>query len=526
MSSQCRVTIAHPDPADGLRPQEANFASRLVHAAQRFVATSGEGSIVAWALGGFVVVWMLYDTVSLLTVDVRWDASEASLWAQHFAFGYKHPPMTAWLFALWFAVFPRADWAAHLLAVTMAAITLAVSWRLLRDHLDKDRALFGLAALFLVPLYTFKAAELDANTAMMPFWPAALLFYLRARRGLGVCDALLAGAFAGLTMLAKYWAIYLFAGMAVASLVGPGTRRFWRSPAPYLMAAGAAIVIAPHVYWYISTAGGSSYAFVRDNVLNHDSFATALARSVRYLLGTIAYAAGPLVLLAALRPNWAALADIAWPAGEERRQAMILFAVPLVLPALANLAMPHRLTAAWTYPNWALLPVVLYGSRKIVIDAAAAGAAGFVALAMGFLALVASPVVAYQKLKAGPDSNRPDAHQVAEAAERLAAGAPVRFFWGSTSLTGGLPFYLPQARPLDADPLSADGRAAIKAAGLLIVCFDNDAPCLKTDTALAGGAGGAGAEHRSADLTIRHSLLGLSGPPAKVHITVVSAPAQ
>jgi hypothetical protein len=145
---------------------------------------------------------------------------------------------------------------------------------------------------------------------------------------------------------------------------------------------------------------------------------------------------------------------------------------------------------------------------------------------MGFLALVASPVVAYQKLKAGPDSNRPDAHQVAEAAERLAAGAPVRFFWGSTSLTGGLPFYLPQARPLDADPLSADGRAAIKAAGLLIVCFDNDAPCLKTDTALAGGAGGAGAEHRSADLTIRHSLLGLSGPPAKVHITVVSAPAQ
>ena len=73
------MTIAHPDPADGLRPQEANFASRLVHAAQRFVATSGEGSIVAWALGGFVVVWMLYDTVSLLTVDVRCEAGGCSV---------------------------------------------------------------------------------------------------------------------------------------------------------------------------------------------------------------------------------------------------------------------------------------------------------------------------------------------------------------------------------------------------------------------------------------------------------------
>ena len=112
----------------------------------------------------------------------------------------------------------------------------------MRDHLDKNRALLGLFALALIPLYEVKAEVLNANTVMMPFWAATLLFYLRARRGLGSADALLAGAFASLTMLGKYWAVFLFAGMAVAALVGPGTRRFWRSPAPYLMAAGAAIV--------------------------------------------------------------------------------------------------------------------------------------------------------------------------------------------------------------------------------------------------------------------------------------------
>jgi hypothetical protein len=47
----------------------------------------------------------------------------------------------------------------------------------MRDHLDRDRALLGLAALSLVPLYTFLTQRLDANTVMMPFWPAALLFY-------------------------------------------------------------------------------------------------------------------------------------------------------------------------------------------------------------------------------------------------------------------------------------------------------------------------------------------------------------
>jgi hypothetical protein len=53
----------------------------------------------------------------------------------------------------------------------------------------------------------------------------------------------------------------------------------------------------------------------------------------------------------------------------------------------------------------------------------------------------------------------------------------------------------------------------------VIVCLDNDAPCLRADTALTEG----GVKHRSADLTIRHSLLGFSGPPVEAHITIVPA---
>ena len=108
-----------------------------------------------------------------------------SIWAQHFAFGYKHPPLTGWLFALWFSVFPHAQWAMNLLTVLTSAVGLAVGWRLLRDHLDRNRALLGLFALMLIPLYDVKAEVLNANTVMIPVWAAALLFYLRARRGLG-----------------------------------------------------------------------------------------------------------------------------------------------------------------------------------------------------------------------------------------------------------------------------------------------------------------------------------------------------
>ena len=324
------MSAARRHPPDRAKPGSAPFAERLVLAGRRLVAENHEGVIVAGALGCFAALWMLYDTITLAPVDLRWDASEASLWAQHFAFGYKHPPMTGWLFALWFAAFPRADWAEHLLYLTMAVATLAVAWRLLRDHLDKERALFGLAALFVVPLYTVKTAELNANTVMMPFWAAALLFYLRARRGLGAADAFLAGAFASLAVLGKYWAVFLLAGMAVASVVGAGTKRFWRSPAPYVMAAGAAIVLTPHAIWLVTERGGASYDFVRTNVMAAESFGAALGGSAYYLLGVAAYAVGPLLLLAALRPNRVALADIVWPADDDRQQAVLLFAVPLV----------------------------------------------------------------------------------------------------------------------------------------------------------------------------------------------------
>src|SRR6516225_11811374 len=400
----------------------AAFAERVIRSVQRLLAENAEGTILASVLVAFVAAWMLFWEVSTATVDVHFDASEAIVWAQHFAFGYKHPPLTGWLFALWFSVFPRQQWAMNLLTVMTSAVALGVSWRLLRDHLDKNRALLGLFALMLIPLYDVKAEVLNANTVMIPVWAAALLFYLRARRRLGSADAFLAGAFASLTMLGKYWAVFLFAGMAVASVVGPDLRRFWRSPAPYVMAAGAAIVIAPHVWWML-TQSGASVQFA-ESVVNRVPLGAALAKSANYFVGSVAYIIGPLIFFAALRPSRVALADTAWPSEELRRQAWILLLVPLVLPALVNLAVPYRLTAAWTSPNWAVLPVVLYGSRALSIDERTTVRAGLFALAATLAILIASPVIACVRLTHGPDPYRPHFHEVAEIGQSL-AGRPV-----------------------------------------------------------------------------------------------------
>ena len=177
-------------------PIAAIWSGRLVQASADFVRWNSGGYLLGIVLAAYAVLWTVYFTTSNATVDIHYDLSEASVWAQTFAFGYKHPPMTAWIFRVWFAIFPRTDWAAYLLASVNIAATLAVTWAVMRDYLDKERALVGVTAVILVPLYTFLASRYNANTAMMPFWAATVLFYLRARRSNRWIDAILAGAFA------------------------------------------------------------------------------------------------------------------------------------------------------------------------------------------------------------------------------------------------------------------------------------------------------------------------------------------
>lgn len=486
-----------------------------VRAAERFVRKHDANALFYMALAAYVVLWMLYFTIANAPVDIHFDLSEASLWARQFAFGYKHPPMTAWIFFLWFQVFPRADWAAYLLAVTTVAVTFLVIWRLLRDYLDDQRALVGIAALMLIPLFTFQASRFNANTVIMPFWAAALLFYLRARRNLTTVDAVLAGAFVALSFMGKYWAIFLIAGMAIASLIGSGTRRFWRSPAPYLMAASAAIVVAPHLYWFATERAHDAREFMTESVMTNDSIGTALVRSISYLFGAVGYGIVPLVFLASLRPGKAALADMLWPADRDRQQAHLLFLLPLVLPPLANLAFPHRLTALWTFPNWALLPVVLFGSPLITVQPVAVARAGLVALAVSLAAIMASPYAAYRHLTSNPQAHERHFRQVADEVGRLSTPS-VKSIAGTWEIIQGLPFYLPQSN-LAEIPSPSQAANAIGKSGLVIICSSADAPCLSASAALTGPAS------RSTDVTFTRRFLGIEGPPLSYRITVIAA---
>ena len=188
--------------------------------------------------------------------------------------------------------------------------------------------------------------------------------------------------------------------------------------------------------------------------------------------------------------------------------------MPLILPALVNLAIPYRLTPDWTFPNWALLPIVLYGARGLVVDERAVARAGLVALAAVLAVVIASPVIACVRLTKGPDQFRPHFRQVAELAERL-AGQRVQLYWGSLDITGGLAIYLPGAQLLTTSPWSPEGRAAVSAHGLVVVCLTSDAACRQAEEILEKGGA------HTTPVALTRSFLGFTGPPLNLRITVV-----
>lgn len=474
----------------------------------RVQAEHREASLIALLIACFTLAWFAFDVLSLGPLDAHPDLSEMSIWAQHFAFGYKHPPLSGWVFMLWFSFFPREPWAAHLLAITTVALTLTVTWRLLRDHLDFNRALLGLASLILVPLYTFQAIKFNANLVMMPFWAAALLFYLRARRSLKASDAAVAGACLAFTFLGKYWAIYLVAALLIASFIGASAGAFWRSRAPYAMAAAALIVVGPHLVWLLTSRGGDTDSFLL-SLKSADSFGTDFVRSLMFWIGSVADVIAPLLIFVALRPSRAALADTVQPKEENRRLALVLLIVPLIFPALANLAFPHRLTALWTFPNWALLPVVLFSSPLLNVPPLAAVRGILIASIVTIGALIAAPFIGVQNLH-GKDQHRQHAQQLAVEIGKL-SDRPVGYLSGDGDITTNMFFSLPTAQPLQGSPPAG--------ARLAIICSSSDTACQTRSDALVQNGWTAGPWN---DVTLTRSFLGAQGLAARYRVRIMT----
>ena len=273
--------------------------------------------------------------------------------------------------ALWFALFPIADWSFYLLAMTMPAIALWIAWRLAADYLDAEKRVLALALLMLVPFFNFHALKFNPNHDA----DAAV----GARRRCASCarssgEAPCSGGARGRCAAARD---------ARQILVDLPARRAWpcgaaRSPPRGLFPVGCAL---GHDRGRRGVARAAC-RLARQRTTSRRSPTRRLCarrrgqRSHRWK--TVGYLGGSAGLcrrcrcccaLAAMRPSRAALPTCSGRATPERRLAAIAFWAPLLLPALvAPLAGIEIWLRCGRCRPGRSLPVVLLSSPLVSLD--------------------------------------------------------------------------------------------------------------------------------------------------------------
>lgn len=469
---------------------------------------------VLLSLGAYVVLWTIYGIIAKSSQGLHPDMTELIAWSRDLAWGYKHPPLAALIVWLWFSVLPVAEWSYYLLAMLMPAIALWIVWRLSADYLDIEKRVVGLALLTFIPFFNFHALKFNVNTVLMPLWAVTTFWFLRSYKTRSALYAALAGIAAAGCMLGKYWSVFLLAGLALAALIDQRRAIYFRSAAPWITIAAGIAVLAPHLLWlYRDNFAPFEYAVY---VHGAKTFSDTAVAALGYLAGSVGYVAIPvLIVLAITRPNRATIADMAWPAGTDRRLAAAAFWGPLLLPAFGALAGGIELTSLWSMSAWTLLPVLLLSPPALTMKEIDTCRILAGAVLLPLVMLMASPVIAIIVQRNGPPPATARAGLLADEVERLwreATPQPLRFVGGDAGLANGVISYAAD-RPRALPGMPPPGAVELARSGQAVVCFAEDANCR--------AAGAALASNRMIENDIVRNFLRFPGKPQRYTIFIV-----
>jgi 4-amino-4-deoxy-L-arabinose transferase-like glycosyltransferase len=470
-----------------------------------------------WLALAYAACWALYATIAKSSQGINADMAEMVVWGRNPDWGYpKHPPLLGWVLGAWFAVFPLADWAFHVLAAITLAAGLWLSFLLAGLWLDGEKRAVAPFLLALIPFYNFIGLKFDQNSALIPLWALTTWAFVRSLRTNCGVSAAIAGAGAAAAMLTKYWSAFLILALIVAALTHANRKQYFRSIAPWITTGVGAVLIAPHVVWLIAN-DFPPLKWVGTRRTSQ-SLLDALRSLSEYSLGTLGYCALALIVYVIyVRPSRAALRDtLAPPADPMRCTVGIVFWTPLLLPVLMAFALKTNLLSLWNTPALGLLPAVLMSSPLVTVTRDAAARIAATSVTVSLLALLASPIVAGVTLRAGVENHAAYAREAATRVEtewQATSGQPLAVLAGPFALASTTAFYLKDRPSTYADFSSylspwLDDRA-LADRSLAILCPASDAECLRQLEAFRARR----TNGRRAETTIVPQWLWLRGAP-------------
>ena len=255
-----------------------------------------------------------------------------------------------------------------LYALSQVAVIIAfvAVWKTARPLVGAAGALAAILITDGMHYFTASATKWNHNVVELPLWAlAGFAFYAALRRD-KVGYWVLLGAAIGLAWWAKYFMVILAAPFALFLVFDREARRHLASPGPWIAAAVALVVMAPHLIWLVQNdflpfnyaeARATPASGLLDHLRNPAEYVTAQAF---FLIPSLIIAAPLFWRSGKSVPSGSA------DAFDRRIVTLLVFGPALTLLAL-SLVTGRGTQAMWGFPLWLFLGLwfVLYARTAL-----------------------------------------------------------------------------------------------------------------------------------------------------------------
>lgn len=221
--------------------------SRVPISGSRPLALHERPHAIALLIAGFTLVRLVLAAIVPLLPQEAYYWS----WSRHLDWSYfDHPPLATYSIAATTAVFGQT-----VFGIKLASVLWSLGWNLVWVRLvldmfgDRRLAFWSLAALNLTGVYAMTSLAPTPDAPLVFAWSAAIWAVWKATQTGLARWWFAAGAFIGLSWLAKYSGVLLLPVVVLFLLTSPRQRHWLVRPQPWLAALIALLVFAPVLWW-------------------------------------------------------------------------------------------------------------------------------------------------------------------------------------------------------------------------------------------------------------------------------------
>lgn len=195
------------------------------------------------------IIWTAVPTI--LYPNLPLDLIEALIYGREWQLGHdKLPPLPWWMIEIVYRLIGR-DFAYYLVAQLVVCACFAFVYMAALPIVGAAGALVSVLIIDGMHYFNFTSVKFNHDVIQLPFWALAGLAYLRALQTGRLHWWALLGVAIGGALWAKYFVVILAAPIALYLVFDAKARHAWWTPGPYVAAAVALIIMAPHLIWLV-----------------------------------------------------------------------------------------------------------------------------------------------------------------------------------------------------------------------------------------------------------------------------------